>query len=113
MEKQILQIDTIDIDRGELFGELNSVIKRLTEIRNQYKNGETIYLNEEWSGYEDNYFDITVTRLETDEECKARIELEEKEALREKQRLQRAKEAAECKKRREIENKIKELQKQL
>jgi hypothetical protein len=83
------------------------------KIRNQYKNGETIYLNEEWSGYEDNYFDITVTRLETDEECKARIELEEKEALREKQRLQRAKEAAECKKRREIENKIKELQKQL
>lgn len=113
MENQILYIDTIGIERYELFGELESVIKRLTEIRNKYKNGETIYLNEEWSGYEDNYFDITVTRLETDEECKMRVEQENKEQLRidEEQRLKEAK--AEEKRREKIRQEINKLKKQL
>ncbi len=112
MEKIRLFIDTISIDRDELFGELDSVIDLLSKIRNKYKN-EDIYLNEEWSGYEDNYFEIVVSRLETVDECKVRIKKEEEEALQEQQRVQKAKKAEEVERKREIENKIKELQKQL
>lgn len=112
LERQRVFIDTISVDRDSLFGEIGSVIKYLSHIKNKYKK-EDIYINEEWNGYEDNYFEIIVSRLETDQECRIRIEQEEKEAQREKLREQRRLESIEGKRKQEIKKQIEQLQKQL
>ncbi len=102
---------TIDLDDDVLFGEINSVIKFLSGVRDQYKNGESVYLNQEWSGYEDTYFEIVVERLETDKEYKERIKKEEElEALeKEKQKIN----LAEKQRKAEIQKQINLLKKQL
>ncbi len=113
MDKQIKRIATISLDKDTLFGKLGQTIEYLSTIQRQYKNGETLWLNEEWSGYEDNYFEVIVERVETDVECLAR-EIEEKaEIEREERRETRRKEAEDCKRRREIQKKIDDLKKQL
>jgi len=109
MQKETIIIDTISLKEDTLFGEINQVISYLNSIKSRYKNGESIYLNQEWSGYEDNYFEIVVERQETDEECLAR----EEEAEREKRRGEKRKEAEECKRKKGIQQKIDELKKQL
>jgi len=109
MYKQIIRINTISLDEDTLFNDINKVISYLNSIKSQYKNGESIYLNQEWSGYEDNYFEIVVERQETDEECLAR----EEEAEREKRRGEKRKEAEECKRKKAIQQKIDNLKKQL
>jgi len=109
MQKETIIIDTISLKEDTLFGEINQVINYLNSIKFRYKNGESIYLNQEWSGYEDNYFEIIVERQETDEECLAR----EEEAKREKRRGERRKEAEECKRKKAIQQKIDELKEQL
>lgn len=102
---------TIDLDHDVLFGEIGSVIKHLQNIKSQYKNGEIIYLNEEWSGYEDNYFQIVVKRLETDAECKARLEQEDLKFK--KAEVKRRKDFAEQKRKEGIKQQIDKLKEQL
>lgn len=113
MQKEIIRIATIGLDKDTLFGKLPQTLEYLSTIQRQYKNGETIWLNEEWSGYEDNYFEIVVERQETDQECLAREEEERVEAEREKRREERRKEAKDCKRRKAVQQKIDELKKQL
>lgn len=83
MEKLKVIVATIDVETGCLFGEINAVIAYLSKVRDKYKNGEYIEVNEEWSGYEDNYFQINVTREETDEECLKREDEEKKVLMKE------------------------------
>lgn len=111
MEKQMINITTIDVERDDLFGDINDVITFLIKIRNSYKNGEHIEVVEDWSGYEDNYFEIQVTRLETDDECLKREEKEEEELL--KARKKQDKLRAEEVKKEKIKEQIKQLQKKL
>ena len=102
---------TISVDDDVLFGEINSVIKFLSGVRDQYKNGESVYLNQEWSGYENTYFEIVVERLETDKEYNNRLRAEEEsEALeKEKQKIN----LAEKERKAEIQKQINILKKQL
>lgn len=109
--KQIKRIATIDLDEEILFNDIDSVIKYLQNIKSQYKKEERIYLKQEWSGYEDNYFEIVVERLETDDEEKNRIEVEESEwrQAEEKRRI----DFAEQKRKEGIKKQIDNLKKQL
>jgi len=109
MQKEIIRITTISLDEDTLFNDINEVISYLNRIKSQYKNGETIYLNQGWFGYEDNYFEIVVQRQETDEECLAREEEAKREKIREEKRL----EAEECKRKKAVQQKIDNLKKQL
>lgn len=111
MEKQVIQVATIDVDRGDLFGEINEVISFLTKIRNNYKNGEHIEVVEDWRSYEDSYFEIQVTRLETDEECLKREDEENKASIKAREEQNRV--LAEEKKKEAIRKQIEELKKQL
>lgn len=108
--KQIIRT-AIYLDEDTLFNEVNSVINYLHKIKAQYKNGERLYLNQEWSGYEDNYFEIVVERLETDAEEKARLEKEEAE-WREAEK-KRKEDFAEQKRKEGIQQQIDNLKKQL
>jgi hypothetical protein len=81
--KKVKHLATIDIADHDLFGEINSVIEYLSEIRDSYSNGETIELSQNWSGYEDNYFEILVSRFENDDEYTLRLVEEHKEFLAE------------------------------
>lgn len=81
--KKVKNIATINVGNYDLFGEINSVIEYLSKIRDSYSNGETIELCQEWIGYEDNYFEILVSRFENDDEYTLRLEEENKEFLAE------------------------------
>jgi ribosomal protein L9 len=107
MEKQIVNIATIDVERGDLFGDISDVISFLTTIRDKYKNGEHVEVVEDWSGYEDNYFEIQVTRLETDDECLKRKEKEEKELIKARQKQDKLR--AEDVRKQKIKEQIKQL----
>ena len=111
MEKQMIHVATVDVERDDLFGEIGDVISFLTEIRDTYKNGEHIEVEEDWNGYEDNYFEIHVTREETDEECLKREDCENKALLKERKKQDKLKK--EQIRIEEIKEKIKQLQKQL
>lgn len=111
MEKQLIQVATEDVEKEDLFGEINDVISFLTKIRNKYKNGEHIEVVEDWSGYEDNYFEIRVTRLETDEECLKREADEDKALIKAREEQDRIREK--IKKREAILKQIEQLKKQL
>lgn len=111
MKKQTVCVATLDVERDDLFGEINDVISFLSKIRDEYKNGEYIEVMEEWSGYEDNYFQIQVTRKETDEEC---LKRENAEKLAEKKERERQNKLREEQLRKEnIKKQIEKLQKQL
>lgn len=111
MDKQFINIDKLDLEKEDLFGEINDVIFFLTKIRDEYKNGEHIQVVEDWSGYEDNYFEIHVTREETDEECLKREDCENKALLKEREKQDKLKK--EELRKEEIKKQIKQLQKQL
>lgn len=111
MEKQLIQVATEDVEKEDLFGDINDVISSLTKIRNKYKNGEHIEVVEDWSGYEDNYFEIRVTRLETDEECLKREADEDKALIKAREKQDKLKK--EQLRKEEIKEQIKQLQKQL
>lgn len=111
MEKQSIQVATENVERDDLFGEINEVISFLTKIRNKYKNGEHIEVVEDWCGYEDNYFEISVTRLETDEECLKREAEDEKALIKAREAQDRL--TAKIKKKEAILKQIEELKKQL
>lgn len=111
MEKQMINVTTIDVERGDLFGDINDVISFLTKIRDEFKNGENIEVVEDWSGYEDNYFEIQVTRLETDDECLKRKEKEDRELLKAREKQDKLR--AEKTRKEKIKEQIKQLQKQL
>jgi ribosomal protein L9 len=111
MKKQMVNITTIGVERGDLFGDINDVISFLSKIRDKYKNGECVEVVEDWSGYEDNYFKIQVTRLETDDECLKREEKEEKELIKEKENQEKLR--AEVARKEKIKEQIKQLQKNL
>jgi Ran GTPase-activating protein (RanGAP) involved in mRNA processing and transport len=111
MKKQRVNIATIDVERDDLFGEINYVISFLTKIKDKYSNGEYIEVFEDWNGYEDNYFEIRVTREETDEEC---LNRENAEKLAEKKEIERQNVIIKERLRKENINKqIDELKKQL
>lgn len=77
-EKQTLE-NVIVIDKP--CGKLSKVISHLTELREQLagEGWTNIQLVEEWENSEDNYFLLIMTRLETDDEYRSRIEGEEAE----------------------------------
>ena len=107
----MIHIATVDVERDDLFGEINDVISFLTKIRDRYKNGEHVEVEEDWDGYESNYFEINVTREETDDECIRREILEDKALLKEREKQDKLKK--EQLRREEIKEQIKQLQKQL
>lgn len=111
MEKQRIEVARISVERIDLFGEINDVISYLIKIRDKYKNGESVEVVEDWSGYEDNYFEIQVTRLETDEECLKREDKENKAFLKEREKQNKLEK--ERLRKEEIKKQIEELQKQL
>lgn len=109
--KQIITVKTIDVSKKDLFGNLNVVLNYLTNIKNKYKNGEIVTLEEGWEGYEDNYFQIVVRRKETDAEEKVRLEAEESEWR--KSEIKRREDFAEQKRKEGIQQQIDNLKKQL
>lgn len=109
--KEIITVKTISVKKDDIFGNLNVVLNYLTNIKNKYKNGEIVTLEEEWEGYEDNYFQIVVRRKETDREEKARLAKEESEWKEAEEKRKR--DFAEQKRKAEIQNQIDKLKKQL
>lgn len=104
MKKQICE--TIKIDW--LFNiEFDELIVKLQEIKKEHPEASSIYFNQEFYGYDDGHDEeITIFRMETDEEELQRINEERRETARRK-RLDRMRKEVEEKK---VNKKIKDLE---
>lgn len=63
----------VQLTADDLFGSYEEMIDRLNSYKEKYGD---FSISEEWSGYEDNWFQINYEELETDKEYNKRIEWE-------------------------------------
>lgn len=96
---------TIEINRNDLFDKkIDDVIDFLLKIKKENTDKE-LKLQEEWSGYEDNYFVFSYEEYEDDEEYDIRIESIEKQ---EREQLEKKRKDKLLKEKREQIKKIEE-----
>lgn len=85
--KEVIRV--IDVDTEKLFSSsLSETIKYLQKVEDVFK-GRDLDLVQVWDGYEDCHFEFNYTELETDEELKERLELEEWRKEEEKKGMKR------------------------
>lgn len=70
--KRLMVEESYEID---LFGDISKVILELTQIKERYSDKRylSVIISKVWTGYEDCHEEYVVTRMESDEEYKGRL----------------------------------------
>jgi len=71
-----------------IFDAVDEVIKYLNQIKEKYP-GKELFLEDEWTGYEDVSYEVSYYEEETDEEYQQRLKLEEAQRKYEEEQKQK------------------------